>query len=65
MTPPPAPAVVVASGLAWNFARSRRGQTTISRWACEHKGAALTFAGGFSAWWLIHWALYVIELPDT
>lgn len=65
MTPPPAPAVVVASGLVWNFARSLRGRTTISRWACEHKTVALGGAAAFSAWWLTHWALYAIELPDA
>lgn len=64
MTPPPAPALVVIGGLAWNYARSRRGRATISGWACEHKAAAVAFAGGFSAWWLTHWALYVIDLPD-
>lgn len=61
MTPPPAPALVVAGGLAWNLHRSRRGRTTISRWACRHKGAAVIGAGGFCAWWLIHWTLYVID----
>lgn len=61
---PPLPAVVVAGGLGWNYARSRRGGCTISRWACEHKALALTSAGAFSAWWLTHWWLYVIELPD-
>lgn len=61
MTPPPAPALVVAGGLAWNLHRSRHGRTTISRWACRHKKVALLVGGGFFSWVLIHWALYVID----
>jgi hypothetical protein len=62
VTPPPAPALVIAGGIGWNYLRSRQGRTTISRWACEHKRTALVGAGTFCAWWLTHWALYVIEL---
>ena len=61
MTPPPAPAFVVAGGLVWNYARSVQGRTTISRWACRHKRTAVAGAAAFSAWWLAHWWLYVIE----
>jgi hypothetical protein len=71
MNPPPGPTYLVVGGLVWNFARSRRNRTraelelplkpTVSRWACRHKRAALTVAGGFCAWWLIHWALYVLD----
>lgn len=64
MTPPPAPAVVIGVGLAWNLRNSVAGKPTISGWACRHKKAALTIGGGFFAWVLAHWALYVIELPD-
>jgi hypothetical protein len=64
MSAPPPQAVLVGAGLAWNYARSRAGHPTISRWACEHKAVALTVAGGFSAWWLTHWALYVIEVGE-
>lgn len=68
MDAPPLPAVVVATGLALNYRRSRRrdpAKPTISRWACPHKAAAVTFAAGFGAWWVLHWWLYVIELPDA
>lgn len=58
---PPAPAVVVVAGLAWNWTNSRAGRPTISRWACRHKKVAVPVAVAFSAWWLGHWALYVID----
>jgi hypothetical protein len=61
MTPPPAPAVVVASGLVWNLARSRRGRTTISRWACAHKKVAVPVAVAGGTWVAVHWARYVVE----
>jgi hypothetical protein len=66
--------VLVGAGLLWNLGRSRRNRVrarrglpakpTVSRWACEHKPFAIASAAGFFVWLLIHWALYVIDLPD-
>lgn len=67
MTPPPAPAAVIAAGLAWNYQRSRKRdpkRPVISRWACQNKKVAVPVAVAFSAWWVGHWVLYVIELPE-
>ena len=61
MTPPPAPALVVAGGLVWNYARSVQGRTTISRWACRHKRTAVAGAVAGSCWLVAHWARYVID----
>lgn len=71
MDAPPLAANLIGAGLVLNFARSRRNRArarqglpqkpTVSRWACRHKKAAVTFAGGFSAWWFLHWLLYVVE----
>jgi hypothetical protein len=61
MTPPPAPALVVAGGLAWNVCRSRRGRVTISRWACRNKKVAVPVAVVGGSWVAVHWARYVIE----
>jgi hypothetical protein len=69
MTPPPAPALVIAGGIGWNLARSRRNRRverterkrTISRWVCGNKKAAVTLAVGAGTWCAVHWALYVIE----
>lgn len=61
MTPPPAPALVVTGGLVWNFARSRRGRTTISRWACRNKRVAVPVALAGSCWLTVHWLTYATE----
>ena len=75
MAAPPLAADLIGAGLVLNFARSRRNRTrarrgqpqkpTVSRWSCRNKKAAVTIAAGFSLWWVTHWALYVIEQPDT
>lgn len=72
---PPLPAVVVASGLGLNLARSRRNRVriahgippkpTFSRWACEHKRLAVSGAVAGGTWLTVHFALYVIELPES
>jgi hypothetical protein len=74
MTPPPLPALVIASGLALNLARSRRNRgrvargvplrPTVSRWACEHKALTLAGLAVGNAWLVPHVARYVIELPN-
>ena len=61
VTPPPAPAYVVAAGLAWNYARSVQHRTTISRWACRNKRVAVPVAVAGSCWLVAHWARYVID----
>lgn len=66
MTPPPAPVYALAIVAAWNLHRSRRGEVTVSRWACEHKRVAFVALGVSNAWLWPHWWRYVIEpvLPD-
>lgn len=69
MTPPPAPAVVVAAGLSWNYARSRRNRKvatrdrrpTFCRWAAPYKKVAAPVAAGAGAWLTVHLARYVID----
>lgn len=74
MAAPPLAADLIVGGIVLNYGRSLRNKArarkglppkpTVSRWACRHKKAALAIGGGFFSWVLIHWALYVIELPE-
>jgi len=69
MTPPPAPALVVAGGLAWNLARSQRNRRvaptqrrpTFCRWVAPYKVPAAAVAAGAGTWLTVHLARYVIE----
>jgi hypothetical protein len=61
VTPPPAPALVIAGGIGWNYLRSRQGRTTISKWACTHKRVAVPVALAGGSWLTVHWWLYVVE----
>lgn len=69
--PPPAPAVVVAGGLVWNYARSQRNRRrvhrkrTISRWICANKKIAVPVAVGGGSWVAWHWWRYVLDDVPT
>jgi hypothetical protein len=59
---------VVLGGLAWNYARSRRGKPTISMFARQHRALAVTTWCGLTVWLVPHWwrrAAAAVELVDV
>ena len=51
---------VVLAGLGWNYAASRSGRPTISRFCAHHKPLTLAATAAVVAWWGYHIATYVI-----
>jgi len=50
----PPQAYLIGGGLAWNFARSVRGESTISQLCRRHRVVTSAVVGGALGWFLPH-----------